>query len=92
MFLWALWRKIKVDKNGSKYILFRIDVYFSEYNLATEVDEKRHTDRDLFFFFKKNLIVNLLELILVKKIAVQIMRLVEHKHVLASSKIKKWDY
>ena len=49
-FLWALWRKIKVDKNGSKYILFRIDVYFSEYNLAVEVDEKRHTDRDLIFF------------------------------------------
>ena len=54
-FLWALWRKIKVDKNGSKYILFRIDVYFSEYNLAVEVDEKRHTDRDLFFFLKKKL-------------------------------------
>ena len=88
-FLWALWRKIKVDKNGSKYILFRIDVYFSEYNLAVEVDEKRHTDRDLIFFKKKNLIINLLELILVKKIVVQIMRLVEHKHLLASSKIKK---
>ena len=37
--------KIKVDKNGHVYL--RIDVYCSEYNLAVEVDEKRHADRDL---------------------------------------------
>ena len=30
-------------------ILFRIDVYFIEYFLATEVDKKGHTDRDLIF-------------------------------------------
>ena len=28
-------------------MLFRIDVYFIEYLLAVEVDEKGHTDRDL---------------------------------------------
>ena len=33
-------KKRKVDKNGHKDILFRIDVYFSEYKLAAEVDEK----------------------------------------------------
>ena len=31
--------KIKVDKNGCEYILFRIDVYFTEYFLAVEIDE-----------------------------------------------------
>ena len=62
-------KKIQVDKNGCKYILFRIDIYFSEYFLAVEIDEKGHTDRDIIFEEKrqkpleKNLIVNLLELI-----------------------------
>ena len=36
-----------------KYILFRIDVYFTEYLLAVEIDEKGHTDRDLTFEEKK---------------------------------------
>ena len=40
-------RKIKVDNNGHKYILFKIDIYFSEYYLAVKIDEKGHTDRDL---------------------------------------------
>ena len=39
-------KKIQVDNNGCKYVLFRIDIYFSEYYLA---DEKGHTDRDLIF-------------------------------------------
>ena len=30
-------------------MLFRIDVYFTEYNLAVEIDEKGHTDRDVIF-------------------------------------------
>ena len=42
-------KKIQVDKNRCKYILFWIDVYFTEYLLAVEVDEKGHTDRDLIF-------------------------------------------
>ena len=30
-------------------MLYIINVYFSEFNLAVEVDEKGHTDRDLIF-------------------------------------------
>ena len=67
-------KKIQVDNNGKQYILFRIDVYFTKYCLAVEIDGKGHTDRDLIFEQKtqealeKKLIVHLLELILVKKI------------------------
>ena len=67
-------KKMQVDNNGKKYILFRIDVYFTEYCLAVEIDEKGHTDRDPIFEQKrqkaleKNLIVHLLDLILEKKI------------------------
>ena len=39
----------KKKLNGRKYILFRIDVYFDEFLLAAEIDEKGHTDRDLTF-------------------------------------------
>ena len=89
-------KKIQADKNGCKYILFRIDIYFSECFLAVEIDEKGHTDRDIIFEEKrqkaleKNLVVNLLELIQVmqKMIMIQIMRLVMYKHLLMSSKIK----
>ena len=42
-------KKIQVDKNGCKYILLRIDVYFDKFLLAVETDEKGHTDRDLIF-------------------------------------------
>ena len=41
--------KIKVDKNGCEYILFRIEVYFAEYFLAVEIDEQNHEDRELIF-------------------------------------------
>ena len=37
-------KTIQVDKNGCEYILFRIDVYFSKYFLAIEIDERGHTD------------------------------------------------
>ena len=33
--------KIQVDKNGREFMLFRIDVYFAEYLLAEEMDEKK---------------------------------------------------
>ena len=63
-------KKMQVDNNGGKYILFRIDIYFSECFLAVEIDEKGHTDRDLIFWGKKtksirkkNFAVHLLELI-----------------------------
>ena len=34
-------------------MLFRIDVCFTEYLLAVEIDEKDHTDRDLIFEEKR---------------------------------------
>ena len=46
-------KKIQVDKNGCKYILFKIDVYFNTFLSAVEIDEKGHTDRARIFF-KKN--------------------------------------
>ena len=42
-------KKMQVDNNGQQYILFRIDIYFTKYCLAVEIDEKGHTDRDLIF-------------------------------------------
>ena len=47
------YEKIQVDKNSSKYILFKIDVCFNEFLLAVEIDEKQHTDRDLIFEVKR---------------------------------------
>ena len=41
--------KKQVDNNDQEYMLFRIDIYFTEHFLAVEIDEKRHTDRDLIF-------------------------------------------
>ena len=84
-------KKKQVDKNGPEYILFRIDVYFFEYLLAVEIDEKIQTDRDLIFEEKrqealeKNLVVNLLELIQVN-VMMKIMKLVEYKYLLVSLK------
>ena len=46
-------KKIQVDKNGHEYILYRIDVVFSEYLWAVEIDEKGQTDRDLIFDEKR---------------------------------------
>ena len=37
-------KKIKVDEKEYNFVLFRIDLYFSEYDLAVEIDEKGHTD------------------------------------------------
>ena len=46
-------QKIKVDKNGCEYILFRIDVYFTEYFLAAEIDDQNHENRELIFKDKR---------------------------------------
>ena len=46
-------KKIQVDNNGHKYILFIIDIYFSECSLAVEIDKKGHTDRDFIFEEKR---------------------------------------
>ena len=37
-------KKQKVDEKEYNFVLFRIDLYFSEYDLAVEIDEKGHTD------------------------------------------------
>ena len=46
-------KKKQVDKNGCKYLLFRIDVYCNKFLLSVEIDEKGHTDRDLIFEEKR---------------------------------------
>ena len=53
LILVSIIKKIQVDNNGKEYILFRIDVYFTEYCLAVEIDEKGHTDRDPIFEQKR---------------------------------------
>ena len=55
---------------------YKIDVYFHDYKLAIEVDEKGHKVRSIDHEIKrpkalaKNLILNLLKLILMKKILI----------------------
>ena len=49
----SITKKIQVDNNDQKYILFRIDIYFTEYSLVVEIDEKGHTDRDLIYEQKR---------------------------------------
>ena len=86
--------KKKVNKKGREYILFRIDVYFTEYFLAVEIDEQNHEGRELIFerkrqeVLQKNLVVSLLELIQVmqKEVMIQIMKLVKYKHLLVNLK------
>ena len=46
-------KKIQADKNECKYMLRRIDIYFSECLLAVEIDEKGRTDRDIIFEEKR---------------------------------------
>ena len=87
--------KIQTNKNECEYILFRIDIYFTEYFLAVETDEKSHIDRDLILKRKgkkrqkNNLTVDLLELVLVKKIMMYTMKLVEYRRFSVSLKTKR---
>ena len=53
LILVSIIKKIQVDKNGKQHILFRIDIFFTKYCLALEIDEKGHTDGDLEFEKKK---------------------------------------
>ena len=46
-------KNIQVDNNERKYILFKIDIYFTDFSLALEIDEKRNTDKDLIFEIKR---------------------------------------
>ena len=45
--------KIKVHKNEHEYILFRTDVYFTEYFLVVEIDEQNHEGTELIFEKKR---------------------------------------
>ena len=54
LILVSIIKKIQADNNGKEYILFTIDVYFTDYCLAVEIDEKGHTDKDLKFEKKKD--------------------------------------
>ena len=82
---------MQVDENGRKYILFRINIYFSEYLLAAETDKKAILTETLLLRrkdkkpWKKNLVVNLLKLIQVN-FMIKIIKLLEHKHLLVSLK------
>ena len=46
-------KNIQVDNNERKYILFKIDIYFTDFSLALEIDEKRNTGKDLIFEIKR---------------------------------------
>ena len=65
--------KRQVDKNGREYILFRIDVYFTEYLLSVEIDEKNHASRDLIFVEKR-------QKVLEKKLNCEFTRISTSKH------------
>ena len=53
VFINIMKKQIQADKNVCKYILFRIDIYFSECFLSVEIDEKGHIDRDIIFEEKR---------------------------------------
>ena len=85
--------KIQVDKNGCEYILFRIDVYFTEYLLAVEIDEKTTCLQRPYFWGEKTkstriLVVNLLEMIQVS-VTIKIMKLEEYKLLSVNLKTDK---
>ena len=69
-------------------MLFKIDVYFLKLNLTVQIDEKAHIEKDLIFEEKRQEALEtktwelwtLLELVQVKKVMMQIMKLVEYKH------------
>ena len=63
---------------------YQIDLYFTEHKLTIEVDEKRHTDRNIGYeinkqkAIEKNLELSLLKLILMKKIMIFLLKLVKY--------------
>ena len=89
--------KKKVDKSKRKYI-FKIHVYFTEYFLVVEIDEKTTKAEILFLkkkkardIRKKNLIAYLLELIQAtqKEVTIQTMKLVKYKYLSVNLKKKE---
>ena len=69
---------------------YKIDLYFSKHRLTIEIDEKGHNDRNIDYETKrqkaieKNLIVNLLELILMGKIFRYMLKLARYTITLKS--------
>ena len=53
IFINIMKKKIQVDKNGCKYLLYRIDVYFNKFLLEVEIDEKGYAVRDFIFDEKR---------------------------------------
>ena len=92
----SIMKKKQVDENGCNYILFRIDVYFTEYLLAVEVDEKGHTDRDLIFEEKrqkaleKNLGCKFIRINTSKERYMQATKPVESKNVFVNLKTNNY--
>ena len=81
-------KKIQVDNKDQEYILFRIDIYFTQYFLAVEIDEKGHTDRDLVFEEKRQkaleqkLNCEFIRINTSREIMMQTMKLVEYRCLL----------
>ena len=81
-------KKIQVDNKDQEYILFRIDIYFTQYFLAVEIDEKGHTDRDLVFEEKRQkaleqkLNCEFIRINTSREIMIQTMKLVEYRCLL----------
>ena len=48
IFMSIMKKKKQIDENGRKYMLFRIDVYFSECFLAIKIDEQDILAETLF--------------------------------------------
>ena len=69
---------------------YRIDAYFFKYKLAIEVDEQGHNDRDMDYKIERQkaieneFVVNLLELIQLKKILILLLKLAKYKIALLS--------
>ena len=85
-------KKIQADENGSKYILFRIHIYFTKHFLAIEIDEKGHTDRDLIFEEKRQKALEKklnCKFIRIKKSMMQTMKIVEYKYLSVNLKKTK---
>ena len=89
-------KKIQADENGCKYIY--LELIFILVSVFQQKLMKKGILRETLYLRKKdkkhqkkNLVVNLLELIQVmqKMVMIQIMRLVMYKYLLMSSKIKK---
>ena len=53
--------KVQVDENDREYILFKIDIYFSDYNLVVDIDgkEDEDEDKDLIFELRRKIALEL---------------------------------